>query len=485
MARRGGVVTVEHFADGVAFELAEDGTATAVVFRVFYIGFSRFNFSVEETKYAFGEAKQLLSTAKKIPCGLVGRLIYRLFLLSFFLFQFLYPIIAFAVDGENVLFNVLCMVISLAGLLAQILDLKKLWIDLKRVYKYCRARSRGEEYDINTEEKTCCDCEIECCSGPCGSIFNEFVLGFLGELLIYPSAICNIVGFINGRSWEFESGWDGMDTILVVVSVLTDLVYAKWQYVIQLSRAMYTTYQKYDEAIDSKLTCKQCCNKSRLCTPTALLPVYCFLLSVLHVAMLLCISFRVYADNFYAVAVNHTITINGTMTVVTEHVRPEEGAYHLSGFTWYMMITGAVIPLVSIALYLYFNQYWFLQLLYVIRSKEDKTNSKRAKTIENIPDKEKFLSLLCNPLSFLLGPVLVSMMIFFILGTVGYDYGDFYEQSNALPEGLVTTRLILLIVIVILFVLTNIQAVIVYCGLGHFYITCFFCYRYHHNRQHC
>ena len=57
----------------------------------------------------------MLSDAKKLPCGLALRLIYRLFLLSFFLFQFLYPIIEFAVDGQNVLFNVLCLLISLAG----------------------------------------------------------------------------------------------------------------------------------------------------------------------------------------------------------------------------------------------------------------------------------------------------------------------------------------------------------------------------------
>jgi len=120
----------------------------------------------------------------------------------------LYPIIEFTVDGQNVLFNVtvLCLLISLAGLLAQLLDLKKPRADLKLVYKSCRARSCGEDYDINSVENTCCECEIECCSGPCGSVLNKFVLGFLGELLIYPSAICNIIGFTYGRSWEFKNG---------------------------------------------------------------------------------------------------------------------------------------------------------------------------------------------------------------------------------------------------------------------------------------
>ena len=71
--------------------------------------------------------------------------------------------IAFVADGEHDLFNVLCLLISFAGLLVQLLDLKKLWADLKWVYnKSCRACSRGEEYDVSSEEKT----------GPCGSIFG-------------------------------------------------------------------------------------------------------------------------------------------------------------------------------------------------------------------------------------------------------------------------------------------------------------------------
>ena len=119
--------------------------------------------------------------------------------------------------------------ISFAGLLAQFLDLKK----------SCRARSCGEEYYINSEGNTCYECEIECCSGPCGSVFNEFVLGFLRELLIIHQLFATSLGLpMHGRSWEFKNGWDGIDTVLMVANILTDLVYAKGQYVSQLFRAM-------------------------------------------------------------------------------------------------------------------------------------------------------------------------------------------------------------------------------------------------------
>lgn len=72
-----------------------------------------------------------------------------------------------------------------------------MWLDVKKVCGYCGVCKQGEE---DTEEKDPCKCEIKLISGPCGSIFNEFVTSFIGEFLIYPSTICNLIGFINGRS---------------------------------------------------------------------------------------------------------------------------------------------------------------------------------------------------------------------------------------------------------------------------------------------
>ena len=148
-------------------------------------------------------------------------------------------------------------------------------------------------------------------------------------------------------------------------------------------------------------------------------------MSVMHLAMLGCISFRVYADNFYGLTVNRTITINRTMTIVTEYMKPEEGAYHISNFTWYMIVMGAVIPLLSFPLFIYVLQQVLVPAdIYVIRSGEDKNNFRCAAKIDVIPEKEKCLSVLCSPPSYVFAPLLTAMMVFFILGAVGVDYGQ-------------------------------------------------------------
>ena len=325
-------VQVTELASGVS----QDEKGNFIAFRIFLLSAVPFRFNKEEKKYALNKAVDLLSAAKKLPDSVGFRLTYRLLLLAFFLFQFLYPAIVFAVEQENVSFNVVCMLISFLGLLTQLFGLRKLYLDIKKCFKYCVGCKRGEE---NPDEENCCNNEIECTSGPCGSIFNEFVTSFIGEFLIYPSMICNLIGFINGRSWEMNNTLDGFDTVLMGISVATDLVFAKWQYVIQATRAIHATYKKYDDSRGYHLSCREW-RDDRLCTPPSYLPIYCFLLSVMHLAMLGSISFRIYADNFYGEPTNTTAVINGTLENVTIYVAPEEGSYRLVGYTVYMIIAG-------------------------------------------------------------------------------------------------------------------------------------------------
>ena len=418
--------------------VAHDEEGNLFVFKIFRLTAVPFRFNKEEKKDALKTAIDLLHAAKKLPDSIGFRLTYHLLLLAFFLFQFLYPTIVFAVERENVSFNVVCMLISFLGLLTQLFGLRKLCIDIKKYFEYFGACKCGEE---NTKEDNCCNREIECTSGPCGSIFNEFVTSFIGEFLIYPSMICNLIGFINERSWEFNNTLDGLDTVLMEISVVTDLVFSKWQYVIQAARAIHATYKKYDDSRGQHLSCKEWCDY-QLCTPPSYLPIYCFLLSVMHLAMLGSISFRIYADNFYGEPTNATAIINGTLENITIYVAPEEGSYRLVGYTVYMIIAGAIIPLLSIVVYLYLNQYWFLQLLYVIRSKEKGgvVNQQRAQRIEQIPSKEKWLSSLFNPLSYMIGLPLMAMMVFFVIGAFGSGYDNLDE---ALPGKLVSASLIL------------------------------------------
>ena len=424
------------------------------------------SFRFEEKIYASKKAVDLLSATKKLPDSIGCRLTYRLLLLAFFLFHFLYPAIVFAVEQENVSFYVVCMLISFLGLLTQLFGLRKLWIDIKKIFKYCGPCKCREE---NLDEENCCNRESKCTSGPCGSIFNEFVTSFIGEFLIYPSMICKLIRFINSRSWEFNNALDGFGTILMGISVATDLVFAKWQYVIQATRAICATYKKYDDSQGSHLSCD-----NRLCTPPSYLPIYCFLLSVMHLGMLGSISFRIYADNFYGEPTNTTAVINGTLENITIYVAPEAGSYRLVGYTVYMIIAGAIIPLWSIVAYLYLNQYWFLQLLYVIRSKEEggAVNQQRAQRIEQIPSREKCLSLLSDPLSYVIALPLMAMMVFFVIGASGSGYDNLDE---ALPAKLVSASLIFTFTGYGAFIIANFHTVILTVMVWYFPCTCYLC----------
>ena len=430
-----------------------------------------FQFKSEEKKYALRKGHELLSATKKLPNSTAWRLTYRLLLLTFYLFQFLYPTIAFAVEGRNVRFNVACMIISFLGLLTQLFGIRNMWVDIKKAFGYCGVCKQ------DTEENNLCNYEIKLTSGPYGSIFNEFVTSFFGEVLIYPSTICNLIGFINGRSWEFKNTLDGLDTFLMGYSVVTDLVFAKWQYVIQAARAMRATYRKYDEAKGQNLSCKEWCD-NQLCTPPSYLPIYCFLLSVTHLGMLGNISFRIYADNFYGEPMNATAFINGTLENVTIYVAPTEGSYRLVGFTVYMIIAGAIIPLWSIAAYLFFNQYWFLQLLYVIRRKEkgDFIDQQRAERIENMPNKDKWVSLLFNPFSYLIALPFMTMMVLFVMGAFGNGYDNMYD---ALPTELTSANLVFTMTGYGAFIVANFQTVILTTMVWYFPCTCYLCVVYH------
>ena len=461
--------------DGGATEFSgvTDGEQTNVVIvRLVGLRDMPFKFNNEEKKDALKKAVELLSAAKKLPRSIGVRLTYRLGLLAFFLFQFLYPIVLFFIEREYVAFNLICMFISLLGLITQLFGLRKLCIDIIKCFHCCGACKRDEG---NAEN--CCNHKITCTSGPCGSIFNEFITSFFGEFLIYPSMICNLIGFINGRSWELNNTLDFIDTGLMGISVLWDLIYAKWQYVIQTARAMRATYRKYDDARGYHLSCKEWCN-NRLCTPPSYLPIFCFVLSVMHLAMLGSISFRIYADNFYGEPVVTTAPINGTLENITIYVAPEEGSYRLVGFTIYMVITGGIIPLYSIAAYVYINQYWFQQLLYVIRSKEKggAVNRQRAQCIEQIPSREKWLSLLFNPLSYVVGLPLTAMMLAFTFGAFGHDYDNLEE---ALPAKLVNVKTIFAFAGYAAFSIANYQTVILAVMIWYFPCTCYLYFIYH------
>ena len=110
----------------------------------------------------------------------------------------------------------------------------------------------------------------------------------------------------------------------------------------------------------------------------------------------------------------------------------------------------------------------------MIRNKEKggAVNQQRAQRIEQIPSKEKWLSLLFNPLSFVIALPLMAMMVFFVAGAFGSGYDNLDE---ALPAKLVSASFIFTFTGYGAFIIANFQTVILTVMVWYFPCTCYLC----------
>ena len=69
----------------------------------------------------------------------------------------------------------------------------------------------------------------------------------LGEILIYPSIICGLYGFVNEKSWQFDSAIAVFDFILLFYSLVMDAIYTKINYIWLLQKVIRSAYKAYDE----------------------------------------------------------------------------------------------------------------------------------------------------------------------------------------------------------------------------------------------
>ena len=121
----------------------------------------------------------------------------------YFLIQLIYPFIIIGVERENYTYNFTCAGISLFGLLSQLFDIPDLVNSVQKLVGCIRARSYNEVRDL----ENCCSCDHH---EKCNTFKNgcSWFTDTLSESLVYPALICNLMGFINERTWEFDEGLD-------------------------------------------------------------------------------------------------------------------------------------------------------------------------------------------------------------------------------------------------------------------------------------
>ena len=87
----------------------------------------------EDVKSGYKGFLDILALQKKLPWSLGVKILYKFGLLVFFLINFLYPLIVFAVEQDNVAYNVVCFIISFIGLAFELYEL------LPDLYHYIKA----------------------------------------------------------------------------------------------------------------------------------------------------------------------------------------------------------------------------------------------------------------------------------------------------------------------------------------------------------
>ena len=373
----------------------------------------------------------IMHTHKKHPRHLAAHLLYKLGLLSFYLVNFVCQMIALVLimKGQHISYYVTHIVISLAGLIY------KGYVIISPCFKRCCSCNEDQDED---EERQPIALQApgngaqrandnEGCT-----VFVDYVLNSIAEFLIFPSLICSLFGFVNEKSWKLDSDIQILNSSLLLYNLIMDAIYWKFYFLWLLYRIIRKSYYKYD-ILRGPYKEKRC--------PVFFVFVMAFAImtSILHWLMLGIVGLRIYVDNF---------SIEKADMNVTE---PDTGSYTSSQFTWYMIVCTAYLPLVAWIAVVLLNKYWFYELYSLI-----KQVGKPEIYIEAFSSKAKIIASVKH-YSALVSMFLILPFIAFAVGMYLPDYSD-----HEVPNGTKDIPNHYGPYFIILFVLTNIQTIIVF-----------------------
>jgi len=79
-----------------------------------------------------------------------------------------------------------------------------------------------------------------------GSIFKEYILHSIGELLLLPSLVCSLYGIINEKGWTFENAIAGFTFVVFLYSIAVDTFYGKFYLIWLLQKVIITNMITYE-----------------------------------------------------------------------------------------------------------------------------------------------------------------------------------------------------------------------------------------------
>ena len=260
---------------------------------------------------------------------------------------------------------------------------------------------------------------------------GEFVKDMLEEIIIYPSLICNLYGFVNERGWEFNSAFDGFDFLLTLVSFFMDAIWAKINHI-------YVLYQ----LVKSTVNIQERNKIYSYITPFNLFVPFSAGLAVAHTLMVALIAIRIHADNF---------------NTISHKNESGKGDYSVAPYTRYMIFCGAYLPLMSGACYIILNKHWFLQISWILHNGEDACHKMHYLNIISMPTRVKLFGFLRDKYAYIAVATFAPMFIAFHTGGFLRDY-----DPDVLPKGALAAANVFGTLFVLVFGIINIQAGIIF-----------------------
>lgn len=419
---------------------------------------------------------------KKLPWSFIKKFIYKMGLLIYYLVNFIYSVIATGIQGDHIGYHLAYLFISLIGLAYEvtdvILDVRKWVLQYKKnQVKNMETRPRqGWTEGEGNMSLTSVESDEQNAQAPqddgessqseevtykkkAKRVFMDYVVHSLGEMLIYPTFICVLYGFINEKAWQFNNGLSGFYFLLFLYSVVMDAIYTKIYFVWLVIRIVRASFTMHDDwcAQENEDTC------TRFCTPIYLTVPFAVLLALAQWFMVGIIGARIYVDNF-------------TPDYDTDGRVPNSGEYAIAPYTLYMIFCGVYLPIASWVVYIRLNRFWFYELYSLI----NQFSATPANYIWKLPLSMKTTAFIVDPVSYFVVIFLIVPFIVFTVATYLPDYDDseFEVASSArnavqglgpcfiiffllanLQASIIFTILVIIIITILLYILLTLCAV--------------------------
>ena len=398
---------------------------------------------------SFSGLIDILHRKEKLPCGCAKVTLYKLGLLVYYCANFIYSIVAAAIQRENFVFYLVYVIISVIGLI------NKIFVMIFHVKKHCTLSNDTEEETTlldstnegtrinDVQENNNAFAHIQNYPNKAKIILKDYIFLSLGEFLIHPTLICTLYGFINKRAWRLDDWISGCNSFFFLYSVIMEAIYVKSYlvyFVIRISRA---SYKKYDELMPPMEM-----EWKRYFTPVYLTILLAFLTALTHWLMIGIVGVRIYIDNF-------TPKKDDTNSSI-----PNTGDYNVVPFTWWILTCTIYLPIVSWVTYIILNKLWFREIFSAINQLTMGANRMPARH----PWNDKLFAFIKDPSAYIAVVFLMVPFIAFIAGAYLLDYKFLhyelldYEVSSSARHSIRVLGLLY----VISFVLSNLQAAIIF-----------------------